>query len=246
MNIFRNLFRRYKPTVVHPPMDIMQYPMQAYLDTGKEQLVDVRIGFSTTRQPISCGMNPYRDRAGVYDSIQEVCKGDVLDIGACMGDMSLQLQNAGFNVTALDISQASIDYMTKIGVHQCVLGDISTIGDQTFDTILLLGSTLGICGQMNALPGFLMQVRSMLKENGQIIIEDANVLWGDGYSEWTCQLAYKQYESTEFPWLNVGADRLVEELSKLGFSSGLVCDHVKSHNYVLLAKLQCADSVVRG
>ncbi len=65
-------------------------------------------------------------------------KGEVLDVGAGAGAFSLALQDRGFDVTALEISEQACEVMANRGVQSIrnlPLGDFS---GSTYDTLLFM------------------------------------------------------------------------------------------------------------
>ena len=86
--------------------DVFGLCLKAYLEGDKRARITVRTDIAETDYlPASYlfrGFDkmPEHEKAALLEA-----KGKVLDIGACAGSHSLYLQDKGFDVTALDISE---------------------------------------------------------------------------------------------------------------------------------------------
>ena len=80
-----------------------------------------------------------------------LCRGRVLDVGACAGVHSVYLQNKGFDVTALEVSDLCCHVLESRGVKNIVNQDILKFSGQKFDTIMLLMNGTGIAGTINGM-----------------------------------------------------------------------------------------------
>ena len=85
----------------------------------------------------------------------DLCYGDVIDVGAGAGCHSLELQNRGMNVAAIDVLPDVVDIMKARGVRDARLGDFWELKDERFDTVLMLMNGIGIVGDLEGLKVFL-------------------------------------------------------------------------------------------
>ena len=93
----------------------------------------------------------------------QLCKGKILDIGCGAGSHSLYLQEKGFDVTAIDISENAIKACELRGLKNCKVSDVLNLdASEKFDTILLLMNGTGIFGKMNQISKFLQKLKSLL------------------------------------------------------------------------------------
>lgn len=153
----------------------------------------------------------------------ELAKGKVLDVGCGAGSHSLYLQNErGLEVHAIDISPLSIEVAQQRGVQNAVVADLMQLSQSNYDTILLLMNGTGICGQLNQLGAFLIQLKNLLAPNGQILIDSSDLIYlfesdeeegvwipGDRYyGELRFETRYKNATGEPFWWLYVDAERL--------------------------------------
>jgi SAM-dependent methyltransferase len=113
----------------------------------------------------------FRGPEAFFDServaLQKVC-GSVLDVGAGAGIHTLALQNAGYAVTAIDTSPGAVEVMKKRGVTTAGCEDFFSHQGR-YDTILLLGLNIGICGELRRLPDLLTHCGSLLRPDGRVI-----------------------------------------------------------------------------
>ncbi len=158
-------------------------------------------------------------------ALQE-CRGRVLDIGACAGSHALTLQEAGIDVTALDISPKSAEVMLERGVERVVVEDIFSFQEKPFDTLLLLMNGIGLTGTLDGLKRFLQHARTLLSTDGQLLFDSSDVayLYEDGvplpahyYGEITCRYEYKKQKSEWFNWLYIDEQTLRAIAAEMGW-----------------------------
>lgn len=108
----------------------------------------------------------------------KICKGKVLDIGAGVGPDSLELQKLGLRVYSIDVSQHACKIMGKRGLKnvECMsFYEFTDIHEGKFDTILLLGRSIGFVETLNGLKKFLNYCKSLLNQNGNIIFDSSDL-----------------------------------------------------------------------
>jgi SAM-dependent methyltransferase len=163
----------------------------------------------------------------------ELSKGKVLDIGCGSGTHSLYLQEKGFDVTSIDISENAIEACQLRGLKNAKVEDVLDLDEnEKYDTILLL---------MNG-------TKSLLNENGQILIDSSDIIYmfdegedggrwipSDGYyGELTFSVQYKGEIEETFPWLYLDYNTLQNAC----FDNGLKCELVlEGVHFDYLAKL---------
>ncbi len=178
-----------------------------------------------------------------------LCCGKVLDVGAAAGCHSIYLQKKGFNITALEKSELAVEVMRNRGIKNVICADIYSFSDKKFDTILLLMNGTGIGETLEGLKKLLLHLRSLLTENGQILIDSSDIkylfeeedgsLWIDlanpkYYGEMEYEVTYKK-SSSKFNWLFVDFD----SLKKIADEVGLICKLVEEGgHFEYLAQIQ--------
>jgi len=158
-----------------------------------------------------------------------LCRGGVLDVGACAGAHSVYLQNKGFDVTALEVSDLCCQVLGRRGVKRIINQDILKFSGQTFDTILLLMNGTGIAGTIAGLDVLFHHLKALLNPDGQILIDSSDLIFlfeeEDGsaliditsdkyYGELVFQTEYKSWTSQPFNWLYVDANNLEASVLK--------------------------------
>ncbi|GAB5401407.1 MAG: methyltransferase domain-containing protein [Aureisphaera sp.] len=179
-------------------------------------------------------------------------KGKTLDVGGGAGSHSLYLQKKGMNVFLMDISEGAIAVARKRGVTNVIHSGLLDYSGEQFDTILLLMNGTGIFETVANTSTYLKHLRSLLKPNGQILIDSSDLrymfdtteeggIWVPAdhyYGELQFTITYKGEQSETFPWLYLDA-RLFEKLaSENGFDFEMVYE---GDHYDYLARLTIAD-----
>ena len=170
--------------------------------------------------------------------------GKVLDIGAATGRHALFLQNQGFDVTAMDISPACIKLMKEVGVKKPLCQDIYSYTSDSFDTILMLMNGVGIAGTIDGLHELLIQLKSVVNQNGHLIVDstDISYLYDENekpiksyFGELQFRYEYNSDFDEPFRWLYIDQKKLVE----VALDSGWSCQIIYSDQFdSYLARLQ--------
>jgi len=177
------------------------------------------------------------------------CRGKILDIGACAGAHSIWLKEKGLEIVSIDISPLSCEIMRERGLTNVLCGNIYSLNDQKFDTILLLMNGAGVAQTLPGLSVLLNHLKQLLNQGGKILADSSDLLYlftdenGESwidiasdtyYGEMEYQLSYKTVRGKKFPWLFVDADTLSEYAERSGFT---VVDKVKGLHFDYLIEL---------
>ena len=178
----------------------------------------------------------------------QACKGKILDLGAGAGNHALYLQSKQKNVTAIDISQGAIEVCKLRGVEKAEVKDIWDKSNEKYDTILALMNGTGICGKLDKLAPFLLHLKSLLTQKGQILIDSSDIIYmfedeeGEHwipsdityYGEVEFNMSYKKEKGIPFSWLYVDFNTL----QRCANYNGLQCELLsEGEHYDYLAKL---------
>lgn len=177
----------------------------------------------------------FRDFDDMNDIEQTALKrayGKTLDIGAGAGSHSLYLQNEErIEVTALDISPKSVEVCKERGIKNTVCASLLEYSGETYDTILLLMNGTGIFESLSRIDVYLQKLRTLLNENGQVLIDSTDILYmfdrdedggvfipaGGYYGELDYIVHYKGDSEEPITWLYLDFNTLKNAAEHNGF-----------------------------
>jgi len=161
------------------------------------------------------------------------CYGRVLDVGAGTGLHSLHLKNQGVSVSAIDISPEACTIMRKQGLDNVHCADIYRFEAEPFDTLLILGRSIGMVENLAGLNRFLADIHRLVKPDGQILLNsldvrhtnapahlayhEANRQAGRYIGEIRLYFEYKGLKGPSFGFLHVDAETLAGHASTAGW-----------------------------
>ena len=178
----------------------------------------------------------------------ELCRGRVLDVGAGSGCHSIVLKNRGLDVTAIDISELSVEVMKERGLDARNINFFDETFAERFDTILLAMNGIGIVGKTERLPDFFRSIKRLLAPGGQVLLDSSDIRYvfmdDDGvmdidlaagyYGEIDYKMRYKNITGEPFDWLYIDFDTLSMYAEEHGFTCEKCID---GEHYDYLARL---------
>ena len=182
--------------------------------------------------PVSYLFRDYQEMNALEKKALDLSFGKVLDVGSGAGSHSLYLQNERkLEVTALDISPKSIEVCKARGVKNAICEDLLQFSEKDFDTILLLMNGTGIFQSLEHIDQYLQKLKSLVAENGQILLDSTDILYmydqdEDGgvlvpatgyYGELDYYLHYKGESEEPMKWLYLDFDTLENAAIANGF-----------------------------
>ena len=192
--------------------------------------------------PVSHLFRKYSEMPFLEKEALSLVKGRVLDVGAGSGVHSLYLQNNGFDITSIDVSELSCEIMKEQGLKNVKCDDIWTFEAEGYDTIIFMMNGIGLVKNLEGLQVFLEYIKSFLSSNGQILLDSSDIkymFYDDGglfvdmdsayYGELEYQLTYKHYNAPPFPWLFIDFDRLRNIAIKCGWTVELIYEDDHFH-----------------
>ncbi|QHI36447.1 Ribosomal RNA small subunit methyltransferase C [Kordia antarctica] len=199
--------------------------------------------------PIPYLFRSYGEMPKLEQTALKLSKGNVLDVGCGAGSHSLYLQNErNLEVTAIDVSGAAIEACKLRGITNAEQIDVMEFTGQ-FDTILLLMNGAGMCGKLNRIGNFLNHLKTILTDNGQILVDSSDIIYmfdededggkwipseNDYYGELLYNVSYKGEHEEPFNWLYIDYNTL----QNAAHASGLKCELIlEGEHYDYLAKL---------
>jgi SAM-dependent methyltransferase len=199
--------------------------------------------------PIPYMFRGFKEMPKLEQKALQLCKGNVLDVGCGAGSHGLYLQEKGLAVIGLDASKGAIEVSTLRGLKNTVHSELLKYEGEQFDTILILMNGVGLAGTLDGLEPFFSKLKSLLKEDGQILLDSSDIIYmfeddEDGgywipdnvnyYGEVSFEMEYKKEKSTSFPWLYVDYNTL----QRAANYSNLTCELVmEGEHYDYLARL---------
>lgn len=182
--------------------------------------------------PVSYLFRDYQEMNALEKKALNLSFGKVLDVGSGAGSHSLYLQNERkLEVTTLDISPKSIEICKARGVKNAICEDLLQFSEKNFDTVLLLMNGTGIFQSLEHIDQYLQKLKSLVAENGQILIDSTDILYmydhdEDGgvlvpatgyYGELDYYLHYKGESELPMKWLYLDFDTLENAAIANGF-----------------------------
>lgn len=191
----------------------------------------------------------YKDMPKLEQKALQLSKGKILDVGCGAGSHAIYLQEKGLDVTAIDISPNAIEACKLRGVKKTLVKDILNLDtEEKFDTILLLMNGTGIFGTLKETTKYLKKLKSLLNQNGQILIDSSDIIYmfdqdEDGayevpadryYGELTFTVHYKKETEKPFPWLYLDYNTLQNGCHANGLNCELL---IEGEHFDYLARL---------
>ncbi|MEH6747666.1 MAG: class I SAM-dependent methyltransferase [Maribacter arcticus] len=199
--------------------------------------------------PLPYMFRSFKDMPKLEQKALKICQGEILDVGCGAGSHSLYLQNKGLSVTSLDNSPGAIEVSKQRGLKNTINENLLNFEGKIYDTILILMNGVGLAGTLNGLEKFFAKLKSLLKTDGQILLDSSDIIYmfendEDGgywipedvnyYGEVNFSMKYKNKKSAPFPWLYVDYNTL----QRAANYSNLHCELVmEGEHYDYLARL---------
>jgi SAM-dependent methyltransferase len=199
--------------------------------------------------PLPYMFRTFKDMPKLEQKALKICQGEILDVGCGAGSHSLYLQNKGLSVTSLDSSPGAIEVSKLRGLKNTINENLLDFEGKTYNTILILMNGVGLAGTLNGLEKFFAKLKSLLKTDGQILLDSSDIIYmfendEDGgywipedvnyYGEISFSMEYKNKKSKPFPWLYVDYNTLQRAANYSNLSCELV---MEGEHYDYLARL---------
>lgn len=163
----------------------------------------------------------------------ELCRGEILDVGAGAGSHALLLQQMKKQVTALDISPKAVEIMKQRGVKHVVEQDVFTLQNVKYDTLLFLMNGIGVTGTLAGFKDFLQKSKSYLKPDGQLLFDSSDISYlyqeialpaNKYYGEVAYQYEYQTVKGNWFNWLYIDQKVLADLCKECGWNCKIVME----------------------
>lgn len=236
--------------ILSPNKDPMGAAIAEYHRTGRASTLRVFSSqFDEDEIPVDQLFRTYKEMPPIEQKALTLAQGRILDVGAGSGCHALALQEMGKEVTAIDISELSVEIMAERGVKDARAVDLyDERMAEKFDTILLLMNGSGIIGNIEGMERFFLRMKQLLASGGCIYMDSSDLKYlfeeedgsyvidiaGDYYGLVDFQMQYRQVKGESFDWLYIDFDTLSYYAKQYGFSAQIVCE---GEHYDYLAKL---------
>ena len=236
-------------TVTNKEKDPMGRAISDYYHTRKAGKLRVLSSmFYEDEIPVATLFRNFADMPIQEQKAIELCRGNVLDVGAGSGCHSVILKERGLAPVAIDISELSVEVMKERGLDARNINFFDETFTEKFDTILLAMNGIGIVGKIDRLPLFFRSIKRLLAPGGQVLLDSSDISYvfmdDDGgmdidlaagyYGEIDYKMRYKNITGTPFDWLYIDFDTL----SMYAEEHGFICEKcIDGEHYDYLARL---------
>jgi len=212
--------------------DVIGSAIERFHRTGQECFLQLCIdGEPEPPMPVSSFFRNRQAMNALEDKALEMTHGKVLDVGAGAGSHALELQQSGYDVTAVEISPSAAAVIRERGVKNVVCAAIADVHEGRFDTIVLLMNGFGIAGNEVGLEALLKHLKTLLAPSGSILADSTNLReWeerailnlSDGYHGEVMFRVADGELSDEFGWIYPDEFLLEALCDELGLSFEVV------------------------
>jgi SAM-dependent methyltransferase len=154
------------------PIDLFADALWDYDETGRADLRIERDDGRVDREDVSWYFTSPREFPRHEKAALEFARGRVLDIGCGAGRHALYFQKRGLRVTAVDASPRIVELARARGVKDVRVANACgrlPFRDGEFDTVILFGNNLGICGTLPRFRRMLRELHRITSPRGRIL-----------------------------------------------------------------------------
>lgn len=146
--------------------------LDAYLEYGCAKLRLVRDDGYVSQEDMAWYFSTYRDFWAIEKPALKFARGRVLDVGCGPGRVSLYLQRKGLRVTGIDSSPRVAALASARGVRDVHVASVCErlpFKRGEYETVILFGNNLGVCGSRAALVNMLCELHRVTNKRGRIL-----------------------------------------------------------------------------
>lgn len=153
-------------------MDLFAEALVKFYRTGRATLHLERDDGYRDTEDLSWYLTTYQSFPHFEKQALKLVRGRVLDIGCGAGRHALYLQRRGLRVTGIDTSPLLVELARTRGVKDVRLANACgklPFRDGEFDTVILFGNNLGICGTVIKFKRMLRELHRITSPRGRIL-----------------------------------------------------------------------------
>ena len=186
-------------------------------------------------RPEEIPIERYFIKDGAYSELEiyalQYFQGKILDVGSATGRHVLHMQELGYDISAMDISEACIVLMQEIGIRNVIQEDIYNQIGARFDTISMLMNGIGLAGTIDGLKKLLKHLKTILNPSGQLIVDSSDISYlyekkslpvDKYFGELKFHYEYKGMEDDPFDWLYIDQQKLMRVATECGWSCQVI------------------------
>ncbi|MBN1951222.1 MAG: class I SAM-dependent methyltransferase [Bacteroidales bacterium] len=222
-----------------PEKDALGLAAMSYFRTGEKSPIRIHSDIAADDVILPEYLFRSKDQMPELEKLAlEHCRGKVLDVGAGVGCHSLPLQEAGIEVTALEISEQCCNIMNERGIKKIINQDFYEYSGVQFDVILMLMNGIGIAGDLEGLESFFRQLSDLLAPGGYAIFDSSDLTFlyeeedepcweslnKNYYGEMQYQMCFRKVCGDYFKWLFIDFGTLESLSEKNGFEAILLAE----------------------
>lgn len=109
----------------------------------------------------------------IQETMVELVRGKTLDVGCGPARHTRYLEEQGRDVVGIDASEGSIRCARERGLSNAVVMDMNRLGftRESFDTTLMVGSPLSLCGSVDRMESLLRSLHPVLSDDGTVVLD---------------------------------------------------------------------------
>jgi len=239
--------------IIPPDKDPMGTALLDYINGNHDENITVKSSITEDDViPVNYLFRNFSEMPEIEQTALKQCRGKVLDVGAGSGSHTLHLQEKGFDITGIDISENSYKCCKTRGVKSVINDDFFALPtNKKYDTLLMMMNGIGFVGRVAILDLFFHKAKQLLTPGGQILLDSSDIkymfedegeeiqeiFYGEDeayYGEVTYLMEYKNIAGDPFKWLFADPNLLKTKSEKHGFKFVKL---MGGSNYEYLARL---------